>query len=76
MTEKTIKSYTEKGVRIQLVEITTEDIGSDGMPTSLTKVIYQVRKNRKIRLTTENYKSACNSFQSIINYHVNQLNLF
>lgn len=46
--EKTIASYQEEGIRLQLVEVKIEDIGSDGIPTDLTSIKYKIIKNRKV----------------------------
>lgn len=46
--EKTIASYQEEGIRLQLVEVKIEDIGSDGIQTDLTSIKYKIIKNRKV----------------------------
>lgn len=50
MTEKTIAKFKYEKNTFKLLEITIEDIGTDGIPTDLKKVKYLIVKNRK-RLT-------------------------
>lgn len=48
VTEEKICSFTQKGKRLQLIRISTEVFGTDGLPTDLGMIRYQVRLNRKV----------------------------
>lgn len=73
--ETKLMTYTKPSVRVQLIKIEKEDIGTDGITTSLTKIYYQIRDNRKRVYNTEDEHLAVKTFYNYIARHILQTKL-
>lgn len=76
MKEEKIASFQQEKTRLQLLKITCDDIGTDGMPTDLSVIKYQLRLNRKIIGTSISEYAMRKVFATKVQNIVLQLKMF